>query len=334
MSDETETGMSIDEQAAGWLVRVNAPDVRDEDIDALTNWLDASPEHLAAYERAESVWAAPEVPYVAQEPEAQAPEAQVIAFSSRRPAKPTPQNRAWWIGGSIAASLAGLLALVVLSAAPKSIIYETRRGETRQIALSDGTQLHLNTDTRLSVVMSSKARLLTLEKGEVALTVVHDVDRPLILQAGPSLLRDVGTIFDVVRHDDATTVTVAEGAVAVLDKGLDGQTLATKQVLRAGDQAVIPDMGKLTTQTLTAAPKGFDWERGQAVYRNASLAYVVKDLNRYLDKPLVVDGAAAGLKLTAVIALDGEASVVKHLQDYLPVEATTTDTAIHLRLKP
>ena len=325
MSNPSETPM-LQDQAIAWVVRAHASDMSDEDILALTAWLETDPAHVAVFDAAERA-------LMIAEAETEA-STDVVNLAARRAARKPATPRLWWAaGGAVAAGLAVLALLMNPVLSNKSVLYETGIGQTQEIALADGTRLHLNSDTRISVRLTKKTRDIVLDKGELALNVVHDDSRPLSVTAGEQVLRDVGTVFDVLRHDGAVTVTVKSGAVAMLSKGATPQTPDPKSVLHAGDQAVIDETSGRAERSRVMLSQAFDWERGQAVYRNQSLAYVVSDLNRYFDKPIVVDAKTGKMNVTAVLTLDSEASVVRHLQDFLPVEATETDKAIILRQK-
>jgi transmembrane sensor len=323
MSNTSETPM-LQVQAIAWVVRAHASDMSDEDILALTAWLEADPAHVEAFDAAERV-------LMAAEGEGAAPAA-VVSIAAHRPLHKPAMPPLWWTaGGAVAAGFAAVILLVNPWLSNRSTVYETATGQTQEITLADGTTLHLNSDTRISVRLTRKARDIVLDKGELALNVVHDENRPFSVTAGEQVLRDVGTVFDVLRHDGAVTVTVKSGAVAMLSKGATPQTPDPKSVLHAGDQAVIDEASGRAERSRVMLSQAFAWERGQAVYRNRSLAYVVSDLNRYFDKPIVVDAKTGKMNVTAVLTLDSEASVVRHLQDFLPVEATETDKAILLR---
>jgi len=205
-------------------------------------------------------------------------------------------------------------------------VFQTGKGETREIALKDGTRLHLNSDTQVSVRLSSKTRDVTLDHGELALSVVHDEKRPFSVSMGNQRLSDIGTEFNVLRNDGFITVTVKSGAVALGS--------ADTPTLTAGEQAIISETSGHIERKSVDSAAAYAWENGQVVYKDQPLSYVVKDLNRYFKKPLVVDAQTGQLKLSAVINLDSEASVVKRLQAFLPVDATSTDTAITLHRRP
>jgi transmembrane sensor len=56
--------------------------------------------------------------------------------------------------------------------------YSTAVGETRQITLADGTRVTLNTNTRLYVSFSQRAREVMLERGEATFDVASPATAP------------------------------------------------------------------------------------------------------------------------------------------------------------
>jgi transmembrane sensor len=226
------------------------------------------------------------------------------------------------------ACLAVGVAFVLRSDRVAEFDYATAKGKTQTVTLADGTILALNNATRIHVRLSRARRAVTLAEGEVALTVTHDARRPLTLTAGDLTASDLGTQFDVLRHDGLVRVAVKEGMV--------GLSLAASQpgshtlTLRPGEGAQHRE-GSLGFSSAGANPDtAYAWQGGHLVYKNQPLSDVVNDLNRYFDKPLVVDEQTGKMGVTAVFALDSEASVVRSLQSFLPIKATTTNDAIVL----
>ncbi len=159
-----------------------------------------------------------------------------------------------------------------------------------------------------------------LDHGEVALNVTHDEKRPLTLTAGDTRITDLGTEFDVLRNAGAVKVAVREGQVA----------LGTGETLRAGDMSLHQEGTTASAVSRVDADEAFAWQTRHAIYRDQPLAVVVKDLNRYFDKPLVVDETSGKLRLTAILTLDSETSVVGRLQDFLPLDARATEKGVYL----
>ncbi len=326
-SQENQTDIAL--LAAQWVVRAQGDAFADDDILSLTEWLEADAAHSRAFEDALMVWNQVEgmAAFEAETAPVQAP-ADVVDFSEFR-ARTVARKAPFWrspaaLSGMAAALTAAiLLPVFALKGAPVTV-YETHKGQRQTVALADGSILQLNTDTRLSVQLSGHARKLVLERGEVALKVTHDAARPLTLTAGEAQVTDLGTEFNVRRDDMSIAVAVREGEVRLAENGSSAATL------HRGDMAVHQNGVSGAVVSHGDPDEAFAWQDAHAIYRDQPLSVVVKDLNRYFDKPIIVDEQAGKLRLNAILTLDSESLVVGRLQAYLPVQAKTTDSAIYL----
>jgi len=337
-SQENETDIAL--LAAQWVVRAQSEAFDDNHILELTQWLEADAAHARAFENALITWgevealhpshaAAAPISEPVAAPIAGAIAAEVVslsAFRTRTKARKASLRQSPGLLAGLAAALTAaiLLPMFALKGAPVQT-YETRKGHRQTIALADGSSLQLNTDTRVTVQLSPHARTLVLERGEVALKVTHDASRPLTLTAGEAQITDLGTEFNVRRDDDGgVAVAVREGEVQFADAG------APAISLRRGDAAQ-HQAGTVGAVVSHGDPdEAFAWQNAHAIYRDQPLAVVARDLNRYFDKPIVVDDQAGKLRLNAILTLDSEPLVVRRLQDFLPVEAKATDSGIYL----
>ena len=348
-SQENETDIAL--LAAQWVVRAQAESFDDNHILELTQWLEADVAHARAFEDALITWGEVEalrpteaVSAPVLEPVAASITAEVVSLSAFRTQTKARQTLTGQIltgqtltgkpslwrspgvltGLAAALTAAILLPMFALKSAPVQT-FETRKGQRQTIALADGSSLQLNTDTRITVQLSAHARKLVLDRGEVALKVTHDASRPLTLTAGETQITDLGTEFNVRRDDDGgVAVAVREGEVQFADAG------APAISLRRGDAAQ-HQAGTVGAVVSHGDPdEAFAWQNAHAIYRNQPLAVVARDLNRYFDKPIVVDDQAGKLRLSAILTLDSEPLVVRRLQDFLPVQAKATDSGIYL----
>jgi len=302
-------------EAVAWQVRLASELANDADWLALEAWLDADPLNAAAFERVERVWSAFEDPAVPARPGARA-----------RPFA----NALGWSGALLAASLA-LVALVWAfnrSGDPpaETQLYATAKGATRQIALADGSRVRLNSGSRISVRMSSRERRVRLLDGEAAFEVAKNARRPFFVEAADREVRVVGTEFDVLSYGGLTRVAVRRGIVAV--RSADGA--ATAATLVAG-QVLEHRQGAMQDLILTTSPEGaFAWTEGRLVYENRRLDEVAADLNRYLAVPIVVAPDARDLRLTAVMSLESEETILSHLTAFLPLRAQRQGDVVRL----
>jgi transmembrane sensor len=291
--------------ARAWALAVVGEDLPPERSRMLGAWLDADPQHKRAYEQAESV--------VMMLGGLQGLSAAPTATPLLRPAVRRPAR---WRVPALAAGglLAACLALTV--AALPGPAYETGLGQTRQVALDDGSQITLAPASRLKAASRWRPRALSLERGEAFFVVAHQSGRPFTVQAGDALVRVVGTRFNVHRADRAVRVEVEQGAVQVSD-GPESRDRAV--TLRAG-QTALADARGVTVGALPRGDQAGGWRQGRLAYEDAPLAEVVADLNRYSQRPLSIGSAATGrLKVTAAFEVAQADRFVAELPRVLPV---------------
>lgn len=97
--------------------------------------------------------------------------------------------------------------------APVVALFETQRGQQRDVALADGTTVHLNGATSVEVTLSADRRLAVLRRGEAFFDVAHEAQRPFIVHAGESSTRVLGTAFDVDLGRGEVKLAVYRGKV-------------------------------------------------------------------------------------------------------------------------
>jgi transmembrane sensor len=93
---------------------------------------------------------------------------------------------------------------------------QTNVGEQRVLSLADGSVIHLNTDTLVSIDFSDTHRDVHLLRGEAHFDVAHDEKRPFIVKAGDNTVTAVGTAFNVqITHPHQLELLVTDGKVLV-----------------------------------------------------------------------------------------------------------------------
>jgi transmembrane sensor len=326
------------DDAIAWLLRLNAPEATEADWLALQVWLEAAPENRVAYDRAERVGheltaSAGELLRALETPPA----------ASRRPAparrdtaharRPRRQG-AWGVMGGLAAAAAAVTLFVAIRpdapAPAPAQIYQTAKGEDRLLTLADGSQVHLNSASRISVRLDKKGRHVELTEGEAAFDVAHDPARPFLIAAGERDIRVVGTEFDVLRHEGRLRVTVRRGVVSV--QSPEDAARIEPVLLKAGDELDHRPGSRHWTLRRVDPDAAFAWRNGDLVYRDQRLDDVVSDLNRYFSTPVRVDSDAAALRFSGVLKIDEQQDVVRRLQAFLPIVAERKSDGVTLRL--
>lgn len=266
----------IDREALGWLIRVNDPTFEEwEDWEA---WMAAEPAHADAY------WRLAEAEGDAVEALKAAPAPTVHRVMPRR-AFALPRRSA------IAAAVAVLAvggAWIGWNQRAQPWIIETAPGETRTVALDDGSTVSLAGGTRL-VLDRKRPRDVDLEAGRALFEVTHDEVRPFVVQVADATLTDLGTTFDVTRLADGARVSVSEGVVQVDRRGATA-------TLNAGDGVMVTPRGLETREV--AAEDVAAWREGRLSYTGETLSVVAEDLSRALNRPILVSPSVAGRRFS------------------------------------
>ena len=179
--------------------------------------------------------------------------------------------------------------------------YFTNIGERGQVELADGSNVTLNTDTRLGVIFSPYLRQVFVPYGEVSFHVAPDAKRPFTVLAGRRRFQALGTDFNVrVLTPDNVELTVTEGNVKVLY--IPTRLPDTPAAARLQDNMTFDDttVGALETALLEPglqfvrkieadeAETLLAWHQGLVFFKGAPLADALAELDRYTTTQFVV----------------------------------------------
>jgi len=131
------------------------------------------------------------------------------------------RRRPVWMAATLLACAVG--SAVMYLYVQRNLTFTTDTGEQRFVKLVDGSTIDLNSRSRVRIRFSDGQRDVDLLEGQALFHVAKDPARPFIVRSGSTLVRAVGTQFDVYRKASGTTVTVVEGRVAVLSPILEGE---------------------------------------------------------------------------------------------------------------
>jgi transmembrane sensor len=316
-------------EAASWFVRVQSDAASEQDWLGLEAWLSGSAARRAAYDAVERLWSeldeVPSLEAAAQPARA----AEVIDFASRRRERQKPARRLW-PGWALAVSAAILVlgVWVLRPMEPPAQSFSTALGETRQIALADGSRIRLNSASRLMARVDRRVRRVTLQDGEAIFDVAKDSAHPFIVTVGDRQVTVVGTEFDILRHGGQIAVTVSRGVVEV--QPATGGPGAAPVRLTPGEQLKSREGAPDGAVIRIPVDEVFSWRDGYLVYRTRTLAEVADDLNRYFPTPIRVEGPAARLTFSGALMIDDEDAVIGRLQSFLPIKAVRTRDKVTL----
>ncbi|MEL7042292.1 MAG: FecR domain-containing protein [Pseudomonadota bacterium] len=330
--------------ASYWVVRLSSDDCTPEDRYAFDIWRRENPEHETAFQKIKR--GNDYLDRFMEAPEFQAR----IELARKRTAPPFWQrNTVRWISAA-AACLAIVAAGMTVARLPQpndqtvvvasaTEAYETGIGERSSVTLSDGSEVTINTNSRIEVDYSDEIRKITLIHGQGFFDVANDIDRPFVVMAGQKRVLALGTIFDV-RFDDQNEiqVTLVEGKVQIDDanamplptenitpsEGTDTPVAVSSIIeLKPGERLVA--RANLEPKIIeTDGIEETSWRRGQLVFRQRALTEVVAEMNRYSAQQLILDTdeRVLALEVSGVFNNGGPPSAfVDALEAMHPLEA-------------
>lgn len=175
-----------------------------------------------------------------------------------------------------------LITSVVVEAREPDLCLDVPRGGEFKILLEDGTEVWLNSDSRLYYPreFSAGERRVRVE-GEAYFSVATDSLRPFYVQTASQMLRVYGTSFNVRSYPEEGEVstTLESGSVALSRYGSQSGEL----YLTPGHQAVF----NLSDQQVKVKPVDTEvvtsWKNGRFVFENQTLVRIMQDLSRWYD---------------------------------------------------
>jgi transmembrane sensor len=263
MMDQTTEGEILDEAAAFAGRAMQAAECAPQ---GLEEWLGRDPRHEQAYRAMTAV--------AEDEALAQA----LVRFNH------APQHSTGWTrrrafaGWAMAAAVAGLTIYNVTPLATDMLspgdVYRTEIGQTRTIALKDGTHITLNGGTEVRV----SGRRVALERGQAYFAVAHDPAHPFVVSLPAGIVTVLGTQFDLSYAPEGVELEVYEGSVRLAgDKTQSG-------IFRRGER------GRLASGSVQALA-AFDlsagnWRSGWIEPKDWTLEHVAQAMSRRTGTPI------------------------------------------------
>lgn len=310
------TENELHDTATEWFVRLQSEELTEQEKQRFFHWLAVDPAHQRAYIEIEKFWdslAALEIESV------------------------IPLRKKTFLPRALAASVALFLVgiMVFFNISYQSTHFATAVGEQRNLVLSDGSQIILNTASTLSTDFNEQRRLVHLTKGEAFFDVAKDRSKPFIVQTSNGIVRVLGTQFNVLNAKKGSVVTVLEGSVGVTqdqDIHLAAQANFKPALQLESNQQVV-----ITPEYLAQNPNRVDahdvvaWREGQLVYNGESFARVLEDINRYFEGEIRAgDEALNNLQVIAVLQLQDKQTTLRALEEAFDVASVTVSDGLIL----
>ena len=288
------TREDIHEEACVWVSRIDRG-LSAQEKDALSAWMASSNVHREVLFELASLWDDMSVLHELSglfPLDEQAPKTNEGVLKGAR----------WQIAASVAfifMTVGGLIFNQWYTSADDVIVVaqraSTQVGEQKSVSLSDGSTLHLNTNSIVSIAFSDQERRISLLQGEAFFDVAHEKNRPFVVAAGANTVTAIGTAFNVQLVDKAVfELVVTEGRVLVQDKAL--QSAAEDAKILNGQSAIIDEgslvfSGEKALVSKTIAQRhsvtnelmsdDLAWQNGMLVFKGETLDTVLAEITRY-----------------------------------------------------
>ncbi|MCS3433868.1 FecR domain-containing protein [Klebsiella sp. BIGb0407] len=196
--------------------------------------------------------------------------------------------------------------------------YRTGTGEQRQVTLSEGSQLLLDTQTALNVQYDEHQRQIELLSGDLLITTGqqerHQANpRPFSIITPHGRILALGTRFRVQLLEEQTRVAVYQGAVCLSPQ--DGRQISPRIEPGQGGWLNEEHYGEIHQGEVEPG-----WVQGKLLADDMSLGDFLRALNRYRSGAIRCDEDIASLRLSGVFLLADTDKILDILPTILPVK--------------
>ncbi len=176
---------------------------------------------------------------------------------------------------------------------PTFFAFETLSSQTDSVLLADGTTVWLNRNSTLYYPKNfdGKTRQVKLD-GEAYFNVAKNAKQPFIVETSYSKVTVLGTSFNVNTDTISTKVHVCTGKVKV-----QSERSGSEAYLSPKQMAVVSREG-LAKSSITN-PNFLSWKTGDFLFEDTPLPTVIDELNRYYNKPIVLNTTKTGMLFSA-----------------------------------
>ncbi len=292
------------EQAVDWLLKLQSEEQAAEVRQAFERWQSGHPDHAEAWARVNRL----------QQSFEALPRKKLAKQVLTRMDHPSRRKALKTLGALSVLLPAAWLGYRHLPVERWRAAYQTAVGEQKQLKLSDGSRLMLNTDSAIDVHYQS-LRQIMLYQGELWLETGHRDARLMVVTTPHGTLTPLGTRFNVKLGAKQTTLTVVEGAVRI--RLQDGRV----SVVRAGQQQSFSD--STFSPLSTEADHAGYWQQGMLLAQEMPLGELLTELARYRQGVIRCHPALKDMKVSGAFPLWDTDAALDLLQKTLPVNVVT-----------
>lgn len=318
----------VEQAAAAWLLRRDAPHWSAADETELGEWLTASTHHRVAFARLKSVWR--------ETGRLKVLDPMPATGSQALPGRSKSATR--YKAYAVAAALVLMVCASVVAyffGSQEAPSYRTPVGGLVTVPMPDGSKITLNTDSEMTLQIDGRERRVNLKRGEAFFEVAPDPTRPFVVYANDQRVIAVGTKFAVRLESQEVRVAVTEGLVRMERRSslLDpAEQTASAPLLTPGTVASASDKQiSLQQRPLDSVEQDLSWRLGYIVLRATALPDAIAEFNRYNARQLVLgDPALADIVVGGNFRADNIDGFVRLLREGFGIRAQEHERQILL----
>lgn len=333
----------LKQQAIDWLILLRSDDVSKDELSAFADWMASNPAHSKAFNDAEKLFEQIILSVKSDAVQEKTHPEKLAMPSSITPnqqKQPDQQNRGQLKRshrGLLTASLAiaaSVLFTTLLVSFPENHLFEsllsdyhTQTGELREINLTDGSHLLLNTNTAVSLNFNESVREVILHHGQARFTVAKDPQRPFNVLANGLKIHALGTVFQVYNSEhDGVSIAVQEHAVAVSLSVASKErvtNLLNSVSIESGHQLHYLPGQTLSRPTVSELNRETAWQQQQLILIDQPLKDLITELERYRPGRIFIsDEKLNALHVTGVFSLKNPENVLSSVCQILNLQKT------------
>jgi len=333
-------------KASDWFTKIKDSPLKPKTKEEFHSWLNESPAHKKKLDQVKDIWNCTDV------------------LIEELKEEDTFQKRNWikqLFGGlptfkyaTVAATFALIVTCVWLIQRDFAIkeTYYTVRGEQKEVILSDGSKVHLDTKTIITTSFTKELRQIELVEGRASFSVVKDPHRPYVVNAGRVSVIALGTVFSVYKRDnEQISVAVTEGRVSIVrqegllpidnakepdisktgkiivedikeEKAEKPQLAQVQEVIVSGQKVTIDDKKGICKKVTVDTEEAETWRDGKLYFRKLPLNEVITEINRYLDKRIIIeDERLKDYRVTLSFFLKHRNNFLSTLKEAMPIKS-------------
>ena len=199
----------------------------------------------------------------------------------------------------------------------------TTKDSTANKALASNTRLFLNKNSTATFTQKNGRRQELTLSGEAYIQYSHNQDTTLIVKADETLIRDIGTSFNVkaYRGNPTIEVYVEEGEVAFYT---DTQTGIT---LKQGETGIYDKSTRTFRKFVKSDVNVLSYKTRKFVFTNKKLAEALAELNSVYNEPITIKNPKlANCSITVTFDNERTSSIVDIMAETLGLKVEKTET--------